>query len=56
MANMEYTVTRDDTDIVVNVEYTYSAYGIDFAVSDGIELDQYETDCLYAAIVENEGG
>lgn len=59
MSNMEYTITREtddaSTDIVVNVEYTYSAYGIDFSVSDGVELDQYETDCLYTAIVEEEG-
>lgn len=53
--NMEYLVTRDGDDLVVNVEYTRSAYGIDFAVSDGINLDQAETDNLYAAICEWEG-
>lgn len=53
--NMDYTITRDGDDVTVSVSYTHSAAGIDFAVSDGIELTQAETDNLYAAICEFEG-
>ena len=57
---IELTITREDAeasrDLTVLVEYTRSAYGIDFAVLDeGIELTPAETDALYEAIWECEG-
>lgn len=54
--NMEFTITRDGEDIVLDVEYTRSGYGIDFAVSGDIEITTDEADNLYAAIIEYEGG
>lgn len=57
MASIEFTVTREtgdeSRDLTVTVDYTRSAYGIDFDA--GIALTASETDALYAAIVEFEG-
>ena len=59
MASIDFTITRetedDSRDLTVTVDYTHSAYGIDYAVEGGVELTETEQDMLFAAIRDQDG-